>query len=158
MLKVQPPFATGVTLNADVLLEGEIVAIPLHEFGDPPAGVEAVKLPLKPRSDAVNVCAFPLPVAVKFSVLGVRLIALGDAVAVGVGVGLGVAVGAGLAVGDGEPLGRTVGVGLGDGVVTGAGGTLALDPPEPLHAATTAAVPSTALAARTRSAHATRIR
>jgi hypothetical protein len=45
MLNAQCPAATGVTAN-DVPLDGEIVAIPLHEFACPLAGVLAVNEPL----------------------------------------------------------------------------------------------------------------
>jgi hypothetical protein len=44
-VNVQCPAATGATVN-DVPLEGEIVAIPLHELAVPAAAVLAVNEPL----------------------------------------------------------------------------------------------------------------
>ena len=37
--------ATGVTVKLDVLVAGEMVAMPLHEFGCPAAGVVAANCP-----------------------------------------------------------------------------------------------------------------
>jgi hypothetical protein len=177
-VKVQPPFDTGVTVNVFGELDGEIVAMPLHELVVPVAGVVTVKVPEKPVSVALNVCAAPLPVAMNERVGGVSTMELGFGVAVGVGLGVGVgvgvavgfgvgvAVGVGLGVGDaldrgvGEGVGLAVGVGpkVGEAVGLGVGpvGTLVAEPPEPLHAATAAAATRNAHAAPLRAATAAR--
>jgi hypothetical protein len=178
IVKVHPPFDTGVTVNVFGELDGEIVAMSLHEFVVPAAGVVAVKLPEKPVSVALKVCAAPLPVAMNERVGGVSTMELGFGVAVGVGLGVGVgvgvavgfgvgvAVGVGLGVGDaldrgvGEGVGLAVGVGpkVGEAVGLGVGpvGTLVAEPPEPLHAATAAAATRNAHAAPLRAATAAR--
>lgn len=90
IVKVQCPFATGVTLNEPVPLPGEIVAIAPHEFAVPAVAVVAVNKPEKPASDAVKVCALPVPVVRNDKLGGVNVSVTSD----GDGEGDGVAVGA----------------------------------------------------------------
>lgn len=102
----------------------------------------AVKMPLYPVSEAVNVAVVvqPEPCADKSNPVvlgGLRMIAPEGAtgVAVGTGVGVGVEVGTGVAVGSGVAVGRGVVVGVADGngvavatgVTVGAGVALALE-------------------------------
>jgi len=84
-VKMQWPAATGVTLNVPLPLDGETVAMPLHEFVVPLAAVLTVNVPLKPVSVAVKFCAAPPPVAMNAKAEGVGTIT--DELGVGDGVG-----------------------------------------------------------------------
>jgi hypothetical protein len=135
-----------VTLNVPLPLDGETVAMPLHDPAVPALAVLAENEPLKPASLAVNVCALPAPVARNDRLPGESTIAAG------LGAGLAVTTGDGLAVTTGDGLAVTTGDGLavatGDALGTGDGLADALTtsavPPEPLHAARTdAAMPKT---------------
>jgi hypothetical protein len=108
----------GVTVNVPVPDDGDTPAMPVHEFALPADGVLTVNEPLKPGSLAVNVCAAPLPVARNDSELGARASVPGDVVGVAVAPGVGVIAGA----------------------------TAVAVPPEPLHAAHHASIPTTTIA------------
>ena len=45
IVKVQCPIPTGVIVKLEELVVGAMVAMPLHEFGCPAAGVVAVNAP-----------------------------------------------------------------------------------------------------------------